>query len=73
MYHFGRLLFRTIELKGVYPNSIDVSPHHLFRSCDATRIYKLDKCMGHSVLCCVETDYLMYGMSVDRHTAYVGM
>ena len=64
---------RTIEPQGMSsPDFITVSLHHLFVSCDNLYIYKLDKVSG-DILCRVETDYILYGLSVDTDTLYVGM
>ena len=65
---------RTIKPQGMTnPTSIAVSLHHLFVSCYSPfSIYKLDKVSGH-ILCCVITDYYMYGLSVDTDTLYAGM
>ena len=65
---------RTIEPEGMsLPTSIIVSLHHLFVSCDySDSIYKLDKVSG-DILCCVETEYDMRGLSVDTDTLFVGM
>ena len=65
---------RTIEPQGMtLPYSITVSLHHLFVSCDLpNNIYKLDKVSG-DILCCVKTGYVMYGLSVDTDTLFVGM
>ena len=65
---------RTIKPQGmIQPSSITVSLHHLFVSCEyPNRIYKLDKVSG-DILCCVEIDYDMYGLSVDTDTLYAGM
>ena len=65
---------RTIKPQGmIFPYSITVSFHHLFVSCDYARsIYKLDKVSG-DILCCVETEYAMYGLTVDTDTLFVGM
>ena len=65
---------RTIESQGMSsPDFITVSLHHLFVSCDCPHIiYKLDKVSG-DILCRVETDYILYGLSVDTDTLYVGM
>ena len=54
------------------PSSIALSLHHLFVSCYPNNICKLDKVSG-DILCCVKTDYTMYGLSVDTDTLYVGM
>ena len=65
---------RTIEPQGMSrPNSITVSFHHLFVSCDfPQRIYKLDKVSG-DILCRVETDIVTFGLSADTDTLYAGM
>ena len=64
---------RTIKLQGMpFPISINVSLHHLFVSCYPKSIYKLDKVSG-VILCYVEADYVMYGLSVDTDTLYAGM
>ena len=65
---------RTIESLGMsYPDSITVSIHHLFVSCDSPpSIYKLDKVSG-DILCHIRTDNVMLGLSVDTDTLYVGM
>ena len=65
---------RTIKLQEMtYPIFITVSLHHLFVSCNSPNdIYKLDKVSGH-ILCCVETDYDMCGLSFDTDTLYVGI
>ena len=65
---------RTIkpqEMKN--PSFIAVSLHHLFVSCeDPLSIYKLDKVSG-DILCFVEADYVMCGLSVDTDTLCAGM
>ena len=65
---------RTINPQGMTdPDSIAVSLHHLFLSCDFPgSIYKLDKVSG-DILCRVATEYLMSGLSVDTDTLYAGM
>ena len=65
---------RKIEPQGMsFPDSITVSLHHLFVSCLLPfSIYKLDKVSG-DILCCVETEYVMYSLSVDTDTLFVGM
>ena len=65
---------RTIEQQGmIRPSSIAISLHHLFVSCNLPlSIYKLDRVSG-DILCCVETDYYMYCLSVDTDTLYAGM
>ena len=65
---------RTIKPQGMsFPDSITVSLHHLFVSCDYPRsIYKLDK-VSEDILCCVKTEYVMRGLSVDTDTLFVGM
>ena len=65
---------RTIKPQGMpIPISIAVSLHHLFVSClIPNSIYKLDKVSG-DILCCVKTDYYMYGLSVDTDTLYAGV
>ena len=65
---------RTIKPQGmIHPSSVTVSLHHLFVSCFSSKsIYKLDKVSG-DILCYVETDYVMYGLSVDTDTLYAGM
>ena len=65
---------RTIEPQGMpSPDSITVSLHHLFVSCDSPQsIYKLDKVSG-DILCRVETDYIINGLSADTDTLYAGM
>ena len=65
---------RTINPKEIpIPLYSAVSLHHLFVSClIPNRFYKLDKVSG-DILCCVETDYFMYGLSVETDTLYAGM
>ena len=65
---------RSIKPHGMCsPYSITLSPHHLFVSCDyPPSIYKLDKVSG-DILCCVETEYFIRGLSVDTDTLFVGM
>ena len=64
---------RTIEPQGMpSPISITVSLHHLFVSSNNSYVYKLDKVSG-DILCRVETDYIMLGLSADTDTLYVGM
>ena len=65
---------RTIKPQGMsYPDSITVSLHHLFVSCLLPfSIYKLDKVSG-DILCCVKTEYVIRGLSVDTDTLFVGM
>ena len=65
---------RTIEPQGMsFPDSITVSLHHLFVSSDSPQsIYKLDKVSG-DILCRVETDYIINGLSADTDTLYAGM
>ena len=64
---------RTIKLQGMpFPISLNVSLHHLFVSCYPKSIYKVDKVSG-VILCYVEADYVMYGLSVDTDTLYAGM
>ena len=65
---------RTIKPQRMYyPDSITVSLHHLFVCCNlSNNIYKLDKVSG-DILCCVETEYDMRGLSVDTDTLFVGI
>ena len=65
---------RTIEPQGMtLPSFIALSLHHLFVSCEYPHsIYKLDKVSG-DILCCVQTEYAMSGLSVDTDTLYVGV
>ena len=56
-----------------YADAIIVSPHQLFvKGSGPNRIYKLDKLSG-VVLCSVELEYLILGLSADRTTLYTGM
>ena len=65
---------RTLKPQGMTrPTSIAVSLNHLFLICDCPHcIYKLDKVSG-DILCRVETEYSMYGLSVDTDTLHVGV
>ena len=67
---------RTISPQGLsYPDYITVTPHHLFVKCGflrSYRIYKLDKSSG-SILCSVETEDHITGLSADTDTLYAGI
>ena len=65
---------RTISQQGLsYPTDITVTPHQLFVRCYLPyRIYKLDKLSG-SILCRVETEDVISGLSADSDTLYTGM
>ena len=65
---------RTIKPQGMTnPIYIAVSLHHLFVSCiSPLSVYKLDKVSG-DILCCVETEYDMRGLSVNTDTLYAGV
>ena len=65
---------RTISPRRLsYPSEITVTPHHLFVICRLPpRIYKLDKLSG-SILCSVETEYDIRGLSADTDTLYTGI
>ena len=63
---------RTISPQGLYrPSRITITPHHMFVRClPNDRIYKLDKLSG-SILCSVETENSIYGVSADTDTLYL--
>ena len=65
---------RTISPQGLSsPTDITVTPHQLFVRCIMpVRIYKLDELSG-SILCRVETEDLISGLSADSYTLYTGM
>ena len=65
---------KTIKPQGMtFPLYMAVSLHHLFVSCiSPLSVYKLDKVSG-DILCCVETEYDMRGLSVDTDTLYAGI
>ena len=66
---------RTIKPQGMsLPNSITVSLHHLFVSCNYPHdIYKLDKVSGVILCRVVVTEYLMSGLAIESDTLYIGM
>ena len=65
---------RTISPQGLSrPIEITVTSHQLFVGCNIPcRICKLDKLSG-SILCNVETEYDITGLSADSDTLYTGM
>ena len=65
---------RTISPQGLSsPSEIAVTPHQLFVRCSPPRrICKLDKLSG-SILCSVETEDVISGLSADSDTLYTGM
>ena len=65
---------RTISPQGLSsPSDISVTPHQLFLNCcQPCRIYKLD-IMSRSILCSVEIEDTMSGLSADSDILYSGM
>ena len=65
---------RTISPQGLFdPLVITVTPHQLFISCLLPfHLFKLDKLSG-SILCSVETEDIIFGLSADTDTLYTGM
>ena len=65
---------KTISPQGLYlPSRITVTPHHLFVSCGLQScIYKLDKLSGN-ILCSIEAEDDITGLSADTNTLYAGM
>ena len=66
---------RTISPQGLSdPDQITVTPHQLFVSCltSPRSLLKLDKLSG-SILCSVETECDIFGLSADTDTLYAGV
>ena len=65
---------RNISPQGLFrPSDLTVTPHQLFVRCSLPdRICKLDKLSG-SILCSVNTENSILGLSADSDTLYAGM